>query len=435
MNKKLLTEAEKRERSDRRFRRFMIGGIGLCVILAMTLCGVLCYISTTVEVSDQPITEGPYAGHGLYTGSVKKSSGEMVFGTIEFDNLGIYKGTFLKNAIFGVGKYTYADGTGTGWQLVFSKSMDIENEPVYVTVFGFTKNGIGISETYGAELKNGTACGNGYLEYANGDRYVGELIDGYPHGEGTRTYANGDEYKGTWEKGMKSGQGFLKWSDEEHSGTYEGEFENDLRNGEGIQKCSDGDIYEGSWKDGRQDGKGIHTYPDGSKYEGDWKNGQKDGEGTLTFASTGSSYTGHFENGELAGYGTFIYRDGTTVSGVWAVESYSLRDVETVGSLQNVSNLPGNSAYSETMDDDGSFWWGSYTGMTLNRQRHGFGTFHYRYTAAGYEGLERTIVGEFKEDLLDGYIKITQPTEEITHEWFAEAKEGEFQDCIYGVWP
>jgi hypothetical protein len=114
----------------------------------------------------------------------------------------------------------------------------------------------GESITWSGQCKNGTADGEGILQwYVDGnatDRYEGTLVDGWAEGKGTLTRADGGRYAGEWKHSLQDGDG-----------RYDG---------------PDGSWYEGQWKEGQPHGHGKYKTADGRLFVGEWVNGVYEGD-------------------------------------------------------------------------------------------------------------------------------------------------------------
>ena len=104
------------------------------------------------------------------------------------------------------------------------------------------------------------------------------------------TFPSGDKYAGQWIKGtqIQQGRGFMQWAD---GSRYLGEFQNNKIHGKGKVVFSNEDWYQGSFVKGKKSGYGKYVFVDGRSYLGDWLNDKQHGEGTFTYAD-GSTCTG-----------------------------------------------------------------------------------------------------------------------------------------------
>lgn len=422
---------------------------------------------TSVEMSNITWLDSQTRNNGTYTGMLV--AGEYIgYGIYTWDNGDIYQGEFKNNWINGYGVYKYhddkifkeysgewIDGVRNGHGTMWYAETDADERDKYT----------------GGWL-NGDRHGNdSTLIWKSGAVYTGDYENNLRNGEGKMTFSSGNVYDGSWKAGKENGYGVYTWKDNdtyrEYRGDwkdgeyhdddglliyaennkwnvsqYNGNFVNGTQTGKGIMTWKNGASYNGNWKNGKYDGEGIFTYENGDiyngswkddeyngigtftwanddtykEYYGDWKNGIREGEGTMTFTS-GNVYKGHWINGQINGYGTFTYLDQTTQSAVWDWVSRS----EEIAGYQ-----------------------GKYEGMFSNGMLNGYGIF--RHSFYEYPEVSRTIEGEFRNNTVDGTIRLTQTVEKdiivnngkhrITNIiQIDEAKNGKFRYTGPIVWP
>jgi len=98
----------------------------------------------------------------------------------------------------------------------------------------------------GACAADGTANGDGMLEWKDSERYTGPMKNGRKDGQGKTVNAYGDSYAGGFKAGEHDGHGKYIWSD---GASYEGEYTNGYPNGSGVFSFRN-DVYSGEWKNG-----------------------------------------------------------------------------------------------------------------------------------------------------------------------------------------
>lgn len=178
------------------------------------------------------------------------------------------------------------------------------------------------------------------LEFHDGALYNGTILNGKPHGYGQFKYNDGSTYNGEMKFGFRSGFGELLMVD----GTrYTGPWLKDLLHGDNcVIDFPDGNVYKGRMKNFKRDGYGTLSFSDGSIYSGtflndvfhghgklimndfhyigDFRNGKKNGYGVLLWSNK-KYYEGNFIDDQPQGKGTYILKDGTILSGVFAIKS------------------------------------------------------------------------------------------------------------------
>jgi hypothetical protein len=214
--------------------------------------------------------------------------------------------------------------------------------PKKMMVSGKLTNTYPNGDYYYGNFVDGLPCGQGRMEYKNGDVYEGEwgIKDGGSnyHGKGKKTFANGGIKEGTWQNGKYvEGSGIntaiYKQSQEElQKGCIE---HKDLpKDFTGIAKVKydDGAVYEGEYVKGKAHGKGRETFFEGdfkgNIYEGDWVNGFQTGKGK-SVDTIGGIYEGDFINNEFNGKGKYIWKDGHMYEGDWVDHKQTGKGKET----------------------------------------------------------------------------------------------------------
>jgi len=92
--------------------------------------------------------------------------------------------------------------------------------------------------------------------------------------------------------GTATGEGVLEWKD---YARYIGSMKNGREDGPGKMVNAYGESYEGGHKDGEHDGQGTYVWSDGARYQGGYKNGYANGTGVFTFRN--ETYSGEWKNG------------------------------------------------------------------------------------------------------------------------------------------
>ena len=100
------------------------------------------------------------------------ASGQEQVLTKEYDNGGVYEGTFVDGRQQGHGTYRLPSGY-----------------------------------EYTGEWVEGRIEGEGQATFPNGSVYVGHFLAGQPDGKGRITYADGGSYEGDWKAGPHRGPG------------------------------------------------------------------------------------------------------------------------------------------------------------------------------------------------------------------------------------
>ena len=116
--------------------------------------------------------------------------------TKQYDDGGVYEGTFKDGLQHGTGTYTLPNGY-----------------------------------EYAGDWVEGEILGRGTARFPNGSIYEGEFAKGKPHGVGKITFSDGGTYEGNWEEGKINGRGIASYA---NGTTYEGEFQNAMHHGKGV---------------------------------------------------------------------------------------------------------------------------------------------------------------------------------------------------------
>lgn len=202
------------------------------------------------------------------------------------------------------------------------------------------------------------------LDEEKNNYYEGYTIDGMYNGYGLLKI-NNILFKGTFENGKKSGLGEIR-SYPENELIFKGDFKNDLKNGKGHEFDEDSE-YLGNFVNDKREGLGVLKMKNGTIYEGNFKNGEIQGHGTLFWSET-KYYTGEFVNGKLNGIGKFI-QEGVI-----------------------------------------------YRGFYKNSQKHGLGHII-------YPSKKINIIGNFKNDVIEGYAILLNDMKEEQRLYFREGKQ------------
>lgn len=141
--------------------------------------------------------------------------------------------------------------------------------------------------------------------------YTGDMVDGSANGEGFIRYHNGDYCEGTFSYGVLHGEGQYVWANGDKRS---GNWVNGVLNGNGVDERATGAKYVGEFKGSLYHGKGTFIYANGNSYEGEWANGKYHGKGIYTWLGTGV-YVGEFTEGSLTGYGVYTSSNGTVLEG------------------------------------------------------------------------------------------------------------------------
>ena len=107
---------------------------------------------------------------------------------------------------------------------------------------------------YEGTFRGGVQHGTGTYTLPNGYEYSGEWVDGEIKGSGTARFPNGSIYEGSFAKGKPDGIGKITFAD---GGTYEGEWQGGAIMGQGIAIYANGVRYEGAFRNAKRHGKGV----------------------------------------------------------------------------------------------------------------------------------------------------------------------------------
>jgi len=265
--------------------------------------GVLYYADNREQYRGQ-FLNNLFHGHGTYRqrlpGDNMPASSDIVY-TGEFANgfkegLGVekrgeltYEGQWSQDFNHGYGVIT-GEGQGvvrTGrWEFGrFKHEVPVPSK--------FLPQGVGLS----AEAKT--------FEFinmdGNGITYVGARNEAnQPHGEGHMVDKEGKRMMGgEWKDGLMDGQGFMNLAD---GSKYVGHFAEGMFEGHGTMAWANGDIFVGQWKEDKRNGEGELTYANGIRYQGQWEHDETHGLGKVTLAD-GSHYEGEWLENKKAGFG------------------------------------------------------------------------------------------------------------------------------------
>ena len=214
--------------------------------------GIGIFISTNGAIYDGNWTKGKRNGEGTmkwlsgeeYKGEWKdeKRNG---YGEDKWEDGEIYIGQFSDNLFNGKGTYFYDNGQkyDGDW-----KNGMYNGKGTLTWLNG---------QKYEGDFVNNEYHGNGSLVYATGKTYVGYFINSKYSGKGTFTISKMnartkkeeiiEQYEGEWKEGKKCGQGKMQYP---NGDLYEGEWKNNKRNGKGsITYNSTGKKENGEWKD------------------------------------------------------------------------------------------------------------------------------------------------------------------------------------------
>jgi len=277
----------------------------------------------------------------------------------------------------------------------------------------------------------------GSVEYPDGSIYEGEFRDKLYHGYGALVYANGDEYKGNFKEGEFNGEGIYKWEDGEY---YQGEFLKGKKNGKGTYFYTDGSTYTGdflmdemtgeakfetetttvigTFRNARIHGQAEAFYEGSGSYKGLWRDGKKEGLGIQDLGNV--VYEGSFKEDEWHGFGKVVFRDQKDIY----LTNYDR------GNLISITILDEKNDVIYTGEAKGDV----LSGMDA----HGQGTEIYFQE----DGTRASYVGEFKEDLRDGYGEATYVNGSSYRgnwskgDWMGQGTwyNSETNETYYGIW-
>jgi len=235
------------------------------------------------HMDNEVVETGPYKGM-TFRGHLM--NGQLVKGTLTFENGSKYDGTFVDGLIYGSGSYTYADGEKV-------ELTDVEwIEDQAVTSQNDTPG------TYTGMLVSGKRKGYGTIVWEEGDTFAGDFDKGTFNGTGTSTDADGDVYTGEWKDGKRNGDGIVYC---ENGDVITGTFEDgSLING--TRTCVNGDVFEITANHGDGLYTGTFTFAKGGVFEGD-----------IRFVGEHCLYTSADYFDSMTG--TYTFRDGTCITG------------------------------------------------------------------------------------------------------------------------
>ncbi|MFT6652426.1 MAG: hypothetical protein ACJAX2_002291, partial [Celeribacter sp.] len=95
---------------------------------------------------------------------------------------------------------------------------------------------------YKGTFQDGQQHGTGTYSLPNGFEYTGDWVMGEIKGQGVARYPDGAVYEGAFEQGKQHGFGKITYAD---GGTYEGDWENGIITGSGAAHYASGITYEG----------------------------------------------------------------------------------------------------------------------------------------------------------------------------------------------
>lgn len=164
------------------------------------------------------------------------------------------------------------------------------------------------SGVYSGVVRDGKPCGEGCMNYADGDRLTGNFrkrgsktnpfTRGLPDGKASISFGDGSYYEGAMVDGEITGCGtYIDASGD----CYEGEFLHGALK-KGKITCKSGEVKEGAFKDGELNGFGKHKTRYG-EFHGFFVEGLREGKGQEVFGN-GSKFTGFHLNDQRAWYGS-----------------------------------------------------------------------------------------------------------------------------------
>ena len=134
---------------------------------------------------------------------------------------------------------------------------------------------------YEGTFRDGLRHGTGTYRLPNGYEYTGDWVEGEIRGEGVAQFPNGSVYEGQFASGKPEGVGHITFSD---GGTYEGTWKDGKITGQGVAIYANGVRYEGSFRNALHHGRGVMTWSSGEKYDGEWEDGYAHGRGVMGHA-------------------------------------------------------------------------------------------------------------------------------------------------------
>ena len=327
--------------------------------------------------------------------------------TKEYDNGGVYQGTFVDGRQHGQGSYRLPSGYAYEGEWIEGRiegdgRATFPNGSVYVGHFlagqpdGKGKITYPDGGSYEGDWKAGRIEGQGVATYANGASYTGTFVAGKQQGEGTLSEPDGSSYAGGWADGVKQGKGKISYPD---GAVFEGDMAAGAPEGRGKLTTADGTSYEGAWKAGKFDGDGVLAQANGDRYEGAFKEGRREGLGRVTTAA-GDVYDGGFVADQRHGAGTLTATDGFRYTGDWVRGRFEGDGKATYpdGSVYEgafAAGLPdgrGKIVYADGRSFEGDWVAGAISGQGIARYAGGL-----------------TYEGGFKEGRNEGQGKLVSP--------------------------
>ena len=241
-----------------------------------------------------------YPNGDKYNGYFSPNWTREGYGIIIYNNNNKYSGMFKNNL---------ADGLG---RLIISNGDYYEGEFLKDKIFGHGKY-VCQSEIYIGYWENGKYNGKGELILNDGSRYIGEFKEGY-----------------------ENGYGKISWPDTSY---YEGNFNNNLFEGFGIYVMRNGKIYRGQWKNGKMDGIGIFNWPDGRIYKGYFCKDKKEGFG-MYIEKNNAKYEGQFLKGKQYGIAKVVNDKGFCQIGLYrkGEKKKWLNEKDFKDDIENIEN-------------------------------------------------------------------------------------------------
>jgi hypothetical protein len=215
---------------------------------------------------------------------------------------------FSSGQACGVGFYNYSDKQRYEGDFVCSKRQGMGKE---------TWNDAIYKGQWADDMKEGF----GQLAIPNGASYIGSWAKNRKNGPGCYTFPNGDQYDGEWKDDMKHGKGAYTFGKGRWEGDkYDGEWKDNKKCGKGVYVWKDGDVYNGEFEEDNFNGFGTYFFSCGDRYIGEWKADKRYGQGVYTY-NHGGKFDGTFKEGKRNGAGVFTWKDGDSFKGFWSLGS------------------------------------------------------------------------------------------------------------------
>lgn len=274
----------------------------------------------------------------------------------------------------------------------------------------------------GMDLAKGCKFGIGTYNWNNGDKYVGEWKNDLMHGDGEYLYATGDKkrYVGFWCKNKRCGEGTLQYR---NGNKYVGCFRNNNRHGYGVLTLNNGDKYKGIWENDKMSILGEYIWANGDKYIGEMKNGSFNGLGAKIYKN-GQIKLGYWEDSNPVNCRTWTYGEGyDDLYPKVVYYNYEEDDAKYFGETTEGGGIHGKGIlmwvdygfsftdiyignfFSGKKEGHGCFLWNDhdyYIGEWKNGERHGKG---YMYSSDGeskysvwVDGEENKMIEEYGVD-------------------------------------